>query len=160
MKSRAACCRISSDYLPGATQQSGNHLRKVSILFAYEFFLQFCVHWLDVSIRDPWALTLCLRTNLAIHFWPKFQTRFSKLPYLGMKLGHPPKFQKLPIYPLSTSGGGGCPKLSYFRSMSSSFRDMGRFSKWPYLGMKVGYWPKCQKSHILCEFLSTPGGQN
>ncbi len=32
--------------------------------------------------------------------------RFSKLPYLGMKLGKWPKFQKLHIYPLSTSGGG------------------------------------------------------
>ncbi len=79
--------------------------------------------------------------------------RFSKLPYLRMKLGHWPKCQKLHIYPLSPPRGGNRP---YFSSMGSGFRDTGRFSKLPYLGMKLGKWPKFQKLHIYP--LSTPGG--
>ncbi len=39
--------------------------------------------------------------------------------------------------------------------MGSSFRDTGRLSKLPYLGMKLGRWPKFQKFHIYS--LSTPG---
>ena len=38
----------------------------------------------------------------------------------------------------------------------SGFRDTGRFSKLPYLGMKLDHWPKCQKLHIY--LLSTPKG--
>ncbi len=37
----------------------------------------------------------------------------------------------------------------YFRSMGSGFRDMGQFSKLPYLGMELGHWQKFQKFHIL-----------
>ncbi len=79
--------------------------------------------------------------------------RFSKLPYLGMKLCHWPKYQKLHIYSFSTPGG-----LAYFRSMGSGFRDTGRFSNLPYLGMKLGHWPKCQMLHIYPLF--TLGGWN
>ena len=32
----------------------------------------------------------------------------------------------------------GCQNWTYFHSMGSSFQDMGRFSKLPYLGMKLG----------------------
>ena len=32
------------------------------------------------------------------------------------------------------------------------------FSKLPYLGMKLGHWPKCQMLHIYS--FSTPGGRN
>ncbi len=116
--------------------------------------------------------------------------RFSKLPYLGMKLGHWPKFQKLHIhvYPVSTPGGEiefifalraavceiwadfqNCRtwawnlaitqnsksciyhlssswgrNWAYFRSTGSGFQDTGRFSKLPYLGMKL----KCHKLYI------------
>ena len=45
------------------------------------------------------------------------------------------KFQKLYIYSLSTPGGRN---RVYFRSTGSGFRDMGRLSKLPYLGMKLG----------------------
>ncbi len=126
----------------------------------------------------------------------------SKLPYLGMKLGHWPKFQRLHIYslylrgsklslfllygqwfpryghtfkicifghetwqvarvtevaqyPLSTPWGQN---WAYFRSMGSGFWDMGRFSKLPYSGMKLGHCPKFQKFHIYS--LSTQGGRN
>ncbi len=78
--------------------------------------------------------------------------QFSKLPllsYLGMKLSHWPKCQKLHIYPLSTPKGRN---WAYFCSTGSAFRDTGRFSKLPYLGMKLSHWPKCQKLHIY--FLS------
>ena len=64
--------------------------------------------------------------------------------YLGMKLGHWPKFQKLHIYSLSTLVGQN---WAYFRSTGSSFRDTGPLSKLPYLGVKPGHWPKCQKLH-------------
>ena len=141
--------------------------------------------------------------------------RYSKLPYLGMQLGHWPKCQKLHIlYSLSTLGGQNWPyffstgsgfrdtgrfsvahiasmypkrlrfslfllyrqqfpryslifkiatfgheywplaKLSYFCSTGSSFQDTGRLLKLPYLGMKLGHWPKF---HILP--LCTPRGQ-
>ena len=58
----------------------------------------------------------------------------------------------LPFYP---QGGRS---WDYFRSMSSGFRDMGRFSNLPYLCMKLGHWLKFQKLHIYS--LSTPGGRN
>ncbi len=54
------------------------------------------------------------------------------------------------FYPRGRNGG-------YFRSRSSGFRDMGRFTKLPYLGMKFGHWPKCQKLAIY--LLSTLGGE-
>ncbi len=47
---------------------------------------------------------------------------------------------------------------AYFCSTGSGFRVTGPFSKLPYLGMKLGHWPKCQKLHIYS--FSTPGGQN
>ncbi len=47
---------------------------------------------------------------------------------------------------------------TYFHIRSSGFRDTGRFSKLPYLSMKLGHWSKCQKLHIYC--LSTPGCRN
>ncbi len=42
--------------------------------------------------------------------------------------------------------------LAYFHHRSSGFWDTDRFSKLPYLGMKLGHCPKCQKLHIysLC----------
>ena len=67
-------------------------------------------------------------------FW--YTGQCSKLPHLGMKLGKCPKFQKLHIYPLSTTGGRN---WAYFRSMDCGFQDMDRFSKLPYLGMKLGH---------------------
>ena len=48
--------------------------------------------------------------------------------------------------------------LAYFRSTGSGFHDMGRFSKLPYLGMKLGHWPKFQKLHIYYFVLSLPQG--
>ncbi len=116
--------------------------------------------------------------------------RFSKLPYLGMKLGHWPKSQKLHIYSLSALMGRN---WAYFYSMGSSFRentgrfstlpcvhsfycrgrncayfhstgsgfwDTGPFSKLPYLGMKPAHWPKFQKLQIHVYTLSTSGGRN
>ncbi len=47
---------------------------------------------------------------------------------------------------------------AYFRFTGNSFWDTGRFSKLPYLGMKLGHWPKCQKLHIYC--LPTPVGRS
>ena len=55
----------------------------------------------------------CIRQELARlkKYMPlPLTVRFSKLPYLGMKLGHESTFQKLHLYPLSTPGvgvGGG-----------------------------------------------------
>ena len=80
--------------------------------------------------------------------------RFSRLPYLGMKLGHQKKVQKLHIFSLSTPGGRN---LAYFRSTGSDFRDTGRFSKLPYLGTKLGCWKVPEVLHI--HFFSTPGCQ-
>ena len=37
--------------------------------------------------------------------------------------------------------------------MGSGFRDTGRFSKLPYLGMKLAHWPQFQKMHIYTIFL-------
>ena len=76
--------------------------------------------------------------------------RFSKLPYLGIKLGHWPMCQMLHIWSLSTSGGRN---WAYFHSTGSGFRDTGRFSKLPYLGMKLAKWPKFQKLHIYTPFV-------
>ncbi len=87
-------------------------------------------------------------------FWD--MGNFSKLPHLGMILGHWPKFQKLHIYTLFLTQWGQ--NWAYFRSTGSGFRDMGRFSKLVYLGMKIGHQPKFQKLDI--HSLSTPGGWN
>ena len=37
---------------------------------------------------------------------------------------------------------------AYFSSTGSGFQDMGWSSKLPYMGMKLGKWPKFQKWHI------------
>ncbi len=52
------------------------------------------------------------------------------------------------IYFLSILGVQNWP---YFRSTGSRFRYMGRFSKLPHLGMKLGKWPKFQKLHIYLQ---------
>ena len=57
---------------------------------------------------------------------------FSKLPYLGMKLGNWAKFQKLHVYSLSTPCGRN---WAYVCSTGSGIRDTGQFPKLPYLGM-------------------------
>ncbi len=76
-------------------------------------------------------------------FW--YRGQFSKLPYMGMKLGHWPKCQRLYIYSLSTPGGRN---WAYFHST-------GRFSKLPYLGMKLGHYPAV--AHILSDqYQSSP----
>ena len=129
--------------------------------------------------------------------------RFSKLPYLGVKLGHWPKCQKLhkpgipnfypqgaklslfllhrqrfprygPIFKIDIIWHETClsvivPEVAhipsfyqreqnwaYFCSIGSGCRDKRRLLKLPYLGMKLGHWPKCQKSHQYP--LSTPRG--
>ena len=69
-----------------------------------------------------------------------------------MKLGNWHKCLKLHIYSLSTPRGRNC---AYFRSMGTGFPDIGRFSKLPYLGAKLGH---CQKLHIYS--ISTPEVQN
>ncbi len=71
-----------------------------------------------------------------------------KLPYLGMKLGHWPKFQKLHTYSLSTLGSRN---WVYFCSTGSCFQDTGPFSKLQYLGIS--------RSCTLY-FLCTPRGWN
>ena len=134
--------------------------------------------------RGPWALKLCLRTNLAIDqssrsytytlfYYPRgwgaklslsslygqrfYEIRAESLSYwLIFKItifGHEtwPKLRKLNIYSLSIPGGWN---WAYFCSTGSRFRDIGRFSKLPYLGMKLGHWPKLRKLHIYT--LSTP----
>ena len=60
-------------------------------------------------------------------------------------IGHLPKFHKFHIFSISTSG---VENELIFHSMSSSFLDMWRFSKLPYLGMKLGKLPKFQKLHV------------
>ncbi len=108
----------------------------------------------------PFAKVSEIALYLRGHNWAYFHSMsssfrdmclFSKLPYLGMKLGHWPKCQKSHIYSLSTLGGQ---YWAYFRSTGSGFRDTGRFSKLPYLGMKLGNWPKFQKLQIY--FLNYP----
>ncbi len=37
---------------------------------------------------------------------------------------------------------------AYFCTTISGFRDKGQFSQLPYLGMKLGKWPKFQKLHV------------
>ena len=61
---------------------------------------------------------------------------------LQNQLGHLPKFH---MYSLSTPRGQN---WAYLHPRSSGFRDTGRFSKLPFLGMKLGPWPKCQKLHV------------
>ncbi len=81
---------------------------------------------------------------------------FSNLQDLGMILGHRPKFQKLHMYSLPAPRGRN---WAYFWSMGSGSRDTGRFSKLPYLGMKLnGHWPQFQKLHIYS--ISTSGDRN
>ncbi len=53
---------------------------------------------------------------------------------LENQLGHWPKFQQLHIRSISTQRGWSWP---YFSSMGSGFWDTGRFSKLPYLAMKL-----------------------
>ena len=43
--------------------------------------------------------------------------------------------------------------------MGSGFRDVDRFSKLLYLGIKLGHWKKFQKLQILVYYLSVPWGK-
>ncbi len=76
-------------------------------------------------------------------FWDRCQ--FSKLPYLGTRLGKWPMLKKLLINSLSIPLGR---IWAYFCSTGSGFWNMGHFSKLPYLGMKLGHWQRISKLHI------------
>ncbi len=103
---------------------------------------------------------LCLRTNLAMGQSSKsctytlFLTQGLNIELIlalravseiraDFQNGH--EFQKLHKYSLSTPRGWNS---AYICSMGSGFRDMGQFLKLPYLGKKLGKWPKFQKLHI------------
>ncbi len=88
--------------------------------------------------RGPWALALCLTTNLAMGQ----SSKSSDIRSLSI-----PGRQYWAYF---------CP-MGILCPMGSSFRDNGWFSKLPYLGMKLaylgmkrmlGHWPKFQKWHI------------
>ncbi len=91
----------------------------------------------------PKGLTLSFFPSTGSHF--QDTGRFSKLAYLGMKLVHWKKFQKLYIHSLFTPRGRN---WAYLRSTGSGFRDIDQFSKLQYLDMQLFYWRKFQKLHI------------
>ncbi len=80
----------------------------------------------------------------------QIRANFSKLPYLGMKFVHCPKLPEVAhircFYPKGA-------KLTLFLLYAQRFPSIrpgykGSFSKLPYLGMKLGHWPKFQKLRI------------
>ncbi len=72
---------------------------------------------------------------------------FSKLPHLGMKLGHWPKCQKLPLYSLSTPKGS---KLSFFSLYGQSFLRYRIIFKLAILGHKTWQVAKIPEvAHML-----------
>ena len=74
--------------------------------------------------RGPWALTFCLRTNLAIG------QNARSCPYI-LFLPQGVKIERI------------------FHSTGSSFRDTCRFSKLPYLGMQLSHLAKVPEvAHI------------
>ncbi len=77
--------------------------------------------------------------------------RFSNLSYLGMKLGHWPKCQKLHLYSLCTPWGQN---WAYFYSTDSSFRDTGDFA---IFGHETWQLPKVPEIvHILPKLPPSP----
>ena len=76
---------------------------------------------------------------------------FSKLPYLGIKLGHWQKFHKLHIYSFYPRGS----KWSLFSLYGQRFPRYRPIFKIAIFGMKLAHWPKL---HI--HTLYTPGGRN
>ncbi len=69
---------------------------------------------------------------------------FSRLPYLGVKFAHWPKFQKLHIYSFITP-------LSLFSLYGKRFPRPRPIFKITIFGMKLGHWPKFQKLHIYSQ---------
>ncbi len=98
---------------------------------------------------------------------PSFYPRGSKMR-LFLLYGNPiPRYRqtfKVPICGHETWQMAKVPHIISFYPKGSKlslfllFRDTGQFSKLPYLGMKLGKWPKFLKLHIYP--LSTPGGRN
>ncbi len=118
---------------------------------------------------------LCLRTNLAIcqsSTYTPFYPIGAKFSLFSLYMQHFLKYRpifKIPIFGHETWPLAKVPEVAhilcyyrrgsnwaYFHWTGSGFRDMGQFSKLPYLGMKLGHWPKCQK--LLIYPLFTPGG--
>ena len=102
-------------------------------------------HWLKFqklyiySLSSPGSeinLTFALRAAVS-----EIRTDFQNFHIWAWNLAIWPKCQKLHIYCLSIPEGRS---RAYFHSTSSGFQDMGRFSKLPYLGMKLGHWAKFQ----------------
>ncbi len=69
--------------------------------------------------------------------------QYSKLEYLGMKVGSWQTFQKL--YFLSSHCQPSMSKLNLF----SPHGQRADFQKMRYLGVKLGLWRKFQKMHIF-----------
>ncbi len=86
------------------------------------------------------------------YFWDS--GLFSILPYLGRKYDH---LKVLYIHVVSFYPGGGG-NYAYFHFTGSSFREMVRFSEYPYFVMKIGHWQKFQKLQIYSLF--TTEGRN
>ncbi len=98
--------------------------------------------------RGPWALRLCLRTNVAIGKSSRCCTYTLFLPLWGSTLslislymdsGFP---RYRPIFKIAIYGHATWPS--------------GRYSNLPYMGMQLGHWQKFQKWHI---YLFPEGGR-
>ncbi len=83
-----------------------------------------------------------IQANFKIAIFGHETWRFAKIP----KVAH-----ILSFYPWGS-------KLSLFSLYGQRFPRYRPISKLPYLGMKLGHWPKFPKLHIYS--LSTPGGRN
>ncbi len=112
-------------------------------LDAHTLSLSYLVHgilsnsewWLSCTSNFELENRIC-RQIQDVHvrqFWHKREKEAQRL------------FVKLNIHSLFFFPGGR--NLPYFRSTGSGFRDTRRFSKLPYLGMKLGHWKKFLKLH-------------
>ena len=96
--------------------------------------------------------------ELIVALWAavsEVQANFQKLPYLGMKLGKWPKFQKLHIYPLSTPGGRN---WGYFLLYGQRFPRYGPSFKIPIFGHETWQVASGQSSRSCTYTLFLPQG--
>ncbi len=118
----------------GTSFQDAGWFSKLPYIWAWNLAIrQSCTYTCTLFLPQAVKLELIYALRAAVS---KIRADFQTCHIWAWNLAIP-KFQKLHINSLSTPG---TQNWAYFRSMSSGSRDMGRFSKLPYLG-------KCQKCH-------------
>ncbi len=119
------------------------------------------LHIYSLSTPRGWKLSLFSLYGHTLSFYPR-GLKLSLFLVYGQRSPRYRLIFKIPMFGHETWLLAKVTEVAYTISfypgveielIFASFRDTDRFSKLPYLGMKLGHWPKFKKLHITVNSL-------